>query len=134
MSLQVDKSRKIPGTTVFDGRESRKGYRINRFAMSFTRPENREAFKADEEAYMARYGLSDKERQFLRDRNLAGLIEECGERSDPAMDDQRRRYYRLSGLGQRALQMEAGRLERQVSLARSKRVLGIPLEVAYGKD
>ena len=78
MSLQVDKSREIPGTTVFDGQESRKGYRINKFAMSFTQPENREAFKADEEAYMKRFDLSEKEKQFLRDRNLAGLIEECG--------------------------------------------------------
>ena len=61
MSLQVDKSRKIPGTTVFDGRESRKGYRINKFAMSFCRSENREAFKSDEEAYMERWGLSEQE-------------------------------------------------------------------------
>ena len=78
MSLQVDKSRKIPGTTVFDGRESRKGYRINKFAMSFCRSENREAFKSDEEAYMERWGLSEQEKQYLRDRNLAALIEECG--------------------------------------------------------
>jgi protocatechuate 4,5-dioxygenase alpha chain len=78
MSEQVDRSRPIPGTTVFDGRESRKGYRINKFAMSFTRPENREAFVADEEAYMERYGLSDKEKRFMRDRDYRGLIEECG--------------------------------------------------------
>lgn len=78
MSGQVDRSKTIPGTTVFDWRESRKGYRINRFAMSFTRPENRDAFKADEEAYMARYGLSEQERRFLRDRDFRGLIEECG--------------------------------------------------------
>ncbi len=78
MDLQVDKSKQIPGTTVFDGRQSRKGYRINRFAMSFCDAANREAFKADEEAYMERYGLSEQERQFLRDRNLAALIEQCG--------------------------------------------------------
>lgn len=78
MSVQVDKSRKIPGTTVFDGGESRKGYRINKFAMSFCDAENRHAFMADEEAYMARYGLGEQEKQFLRDRNLAGLIEDCG--------------------------------------------------------
>ena len=78
MTLQVDKSKKIPGTKVFDGRESRKGYRINKFAMSFCEGENREAFKADEEAYMERWGLSEQEKQYLRDRNLAALIEECG--------------------------------------------------------
>jgi protocatechuate 4,5-dioxygenase alpha chain len=78
MSAQRDKSKHIPGTTVFDGAESRKGYRLNKFAMSFTRPENREAFKADEEAYMEKWGLSDRERQFLRDRDFNGLIDGCG--------------------------------------------------------
>jgi DNA-binding PadR family transcriptional regulator len=53
----------------------------------------------------------------------SGLIEETGERPDASTDDQRRRYYRLSGLGQRALRLEAERLERQVSVARLKQVL-----------
>jgi DNA-binding PadR family transcriptional regulator len=53
----------------------------------------------------------------------AGLIEECDERPDPALDDERRRYYRLSGLGQRALAEEAERLSRQVAVARLKHVL-----------
>ena len=78
MTTQVDKSRKIPGTTVFDGQESRKGYRLNKFAMSFTRPENREAFKSDEESFMEKWGLNDREKHFLRERNFRGLIDECG--------------------------------------------------------
>jgi len=53
----------------------------------------------------------------------SGLIEESDERPDPAMDDERRRYYRLSGLGQRALRQEAERLARQVEAAQQKRVL-----------
>lgn len=53
----------------------------------------------------------------------SGLIEESDERPDPAMDDERRRYYRLSGLGQRALRLEAERLARQVEAAQQKRVL-----------
>jgi DNA-binding PadR family transcriptional regulator len=53
----------------------------------------------------------------------AGLIEECDERPDPELDDERRRYYRLSGLGQRALREEAKRLEGQVAIARLKQVL-----------
>jgi DNA-binding PadR family transcriptional regulator len=53
----------------------------------------------------------------------SGLIEESDERPDPSLDDQRRRYYRLSGLGQRALHLEAERLERQVRVARFKQVL-----------
>lgn len=53
----------------------------------------------------------------------AGLIEESGERPDPELDDQRRRYYRLTGAGQRALRAEAVRLSRQVAVARLKHVL-----------
>ena len=39
------------------------------------------------------------------------LIEESGERPDPALDDQRRRYYRLTALGHRTLAAEVSRLE-----------------------
>ena len=53
----------------------------------------------------------------------AGLIEETDERPDPQMDDQRRRYYQLSGLGRRVLQAEAERLSRQVAIAQRKQVL-----------
>ena len=55
----------------------------------------------------------------------AGLIEESDERPDPELDDERRRYYQLSGLGQRVLTAEAERLSRQVSVARLKHVLNI---------
>lgn len=53
----------------------------------------------------------------------AGLIEESEERPDPAMDDQRRRYYRLTGLGMRVVKAEAERLARQVAVAKMKQVL-----------
>jgi DNA-binding PadR family transcriptional regulator len=53
----------------------------------------------------------------------SGLVEESDERPDETLDDQRRRYYRLTGLGQAALRKEAQRLERQVTLARIKQVL-----------
>jgi DNA-binding PadR family transcriptional regulator len=39
-----------------------------------------------------------------------GFIEESGERPDPALDDERRRYYRLTELGKTVLQAEAERL------------------------
>lgn len=55
---------------------------------------------------------------------VAGLIEECEERPDPKLDDQRRRYYRLTRLGQRVLQAEFERLAYLVDLARSRQVLG----------
>jgi DNA-binding PadR family transcriptional regulator len=58
----------------------------------------------------------------------AGLIEECDERPDPAMDDQRRRYYTLSGLGQQVLRLEVERLAAQVRVARAKNLLTPGLE------
>lgn len=54
----------------------------------------------------------------------AGMIEESDQRPDPELDDERRRYYRLTGLGERALSAEAARLARQVQTARLKHVLG----------
>jgi DNA-binding PadR family transcriptional regulator len=52
------------------------------------------------------------------------LIEESAERPDPKLDDERRRYYRLTGLGQRVVKAEAARYEAMVALARGKRLLG----------
>jgi DNA-binding PadR family transcriptional regulator len=54
----------------------------------------------------------------------ARLIEESDDRADPEMDDQRRRYYRLTGLGRRTLRMEAQRLASQLRVARAKKILG----------
>ena len=41
----------IPGTTVFDGEQSRPGYHLNQFCKSLLKPANRDRFKATEEAY-----------------------------------------------------------------------------------
>jgi len=46
-----------------------------------------------------------------------GLIEESEERPDPHLDDERRRYYRITPLGQRVVQAEAVRLRDLVRLA-----------------
>jgi len=54
----------------------------------------------------------------------ADLIAESDERADPEMDDQRRKYYKLTNLGRRVLSMEAERLASQVMIARAKNVLG----------
>jgi DNA-binding PadR family transcriptional regulator len=52
-----------------------------------------------------------------------GLIEECSERPDPEMDDERRRYYQLTNLGGGVLAAETQRLEGLVRAARSTRVV-----------
>src|ERR1700680_2270851 len=51
----------------------------------------------------------------------AGLVEESDERPDAALDDERRRYYRMTALGQRVLRAEAQRLANAVIAARAKR-------------
>ena len=54
----------------------------------------------------------------------AGLIEESDERPDPALDDERRRYYRLTEFGSRVARAEADRLAALVQTAHSKKLLG----------
>ncbi|WP_201363364.1 PadR family transcriptional regulator [Dictyobacter formicarum] len=53
-----------------------------------------------------------------------GLIEETEERPDPALDDERRRYYRLTALGLQVTQAEVQRLAQAVEVARKKPLLG----------
>ena len=54
----------------------------------------------------------------------AGLIAEAASRPDPALDDERRRYYQITPFGKLVAGMEARRLERALSVARNKAFLG----------
>jgi DNA-binding PadR family transcriptional regulator len=56
----------------------------------------------------------------------ARLIEESDERPDVEMDDERRRYYRLSGVGQRVVRAEAQRYADMVAVARGKKLISKP--------
>jgi protocatechuate 4,5-dioxygenase, alpha chain len=64
----------IPGTTIFDGEQAQKGYALNAMCYSFNAPENREAFKKDEDAYCRKYGLNAEQRQAVKERNVLKLI------------------------------------------------------------
>ncbi len=55
---------------------------------------------------------------------VEGLIEELGERPDPTLDNERRRYYRMTDFGLRVAQAEARRLVQLVSVAQFKQLLG----------
>jgi len=68
----------IAGTTVFDGARSHQGYRINKLAMSLTDPGNREAFRANERSYMARFGLTETEMKLIEKRDWTGLVDAGG--------------------------------------------------------
>lgn len=52
-----------------------------------------------------------------------GLVEELDERPDPGLDDERRRYYRMTTLGREVARAEARRLQDQVAHARARRLL-----------
>jgi DNA-binding PadR family transcriptional regulator len=53
----------------------------------------------------------------------SGLIEASDERPDPEVDDERRRYYRLTDFGLRVAEAESRRLDQLVQVARLKHVL-----------
>ena len=67
--------RPIPDTSIFDLRLSRRGRRLNRLCEALCSPAEREAFKRDEEAFMARFGLNEGEKNLIRTRDFKGLIE-----------------------------------------------------------
>lgn len=56
----------------------------------------------------------------------SGMVEEHDERPDPDLDDERRRYYRLTGLGQAVVSAEARRYDSLVRVARRKGLLAKP--------
>ena len=64
----------IPGTVVFDATQSRLGYHLNMFCMSLMKAANREAFKADERAYLQRHPMTDAQRQAVLDRDYNRMI------------------------------------------------------------
>jgi protocatechuate 4,5-dioxygenase alpha chain len=45
---------------------------------SFNKAENRAAFVADQEAYMDRFGLTDQQREAVRQREVAAMIDAGG--------------------------------------------------------
>jgi protocatechuate 4,5-dioxygenase alpha chain len=68
----------IPGTTVFTGRQSRKGFHLNQFCMSLLKPENRTRFKADESAYLDEWPLTAAQRKAVLERDWNAAIAEGG--------------------------------------------------------
>ena len=53
----------VPGTTVFDAEQSRKGYHLNQFCMSLMKAENRKRFLADQRAYLDEWPMSEDQKQ-----------------------------------------------------------------------
>ncbi|MBB4302535.1 protocatechuate 4,5-dioxygenase alpha chain [Rhodobium orientis] len=64
----------IPGTFVFDAEQSRQGYHLNMFCMSLRQAKNREAFLADEAAYLDRYPMTAEQRQAVLSRDWNEML------------------------------------------------------------
>ena len=52
-----------------------------------------------------------------------GVIQESDERPDPALDDERRRYYKLTAFGREVAQAEARRMETALKMAHAKNLI-----------
>ena len=75
MTSYTESFKDIPGTTVFDARQSRLGYHLNMFCMSLVDAHKRAAFKADESAYLMQIPMSEAQRHAVLARNYRLLIE-----------------------------------------------------------
>lgn len=68
----------IPGTHVFTGEAAQHGIRLNKLSASLCQPENRDALRADEEAFMDRFALTDEEKDMVRRRDWDAMIRHGG--------------------------------------------------------
>ena len=64
----------VPGTTIFDTEQSRKGYHLNQFCMSLLQAANRERFKADEQAYLDEWPMTEEQKLGVLSRDLNRCI------------------------------------------------------------
>jgi len=64
----------VPGTTVFDAAQSRKGYHLNQFCMSLMKAVNRERFKANQRAYLDEWPMTEAQKQAVLDVDLNRAI------------------------------------------------------------
>jgi protocatechuate 4,5-dioxygenase, alpha chain len=68
----------IPGTTVFTGAQSRKGFHLNQFCMSLAKAGNRARFKADEQAYVDEWPMTPAQKHAVLTRDWNAAIAEGG--------------------------------------------------------
>jgi protocatechuate 4,5-dioxygenase alpha subunit len=72
---EVPEYEDIPGTWVFDAQRARKGYHLNAFFYSLMKPENRAEFLADERKYLAKFPMTEEQRDAVIGRAWNKLLE-----------------------------------------------------------
>lgn len=65
----------IPGTRVYTAARARRGYHINQCAMSLMKAENRDRFRADEQAYFDEWPISEEAKAALLARDYNALLD-----------------------------------------------------------
>ncbi len=68
----------VPGTTIFDADQARKGYWLNQFCMSLMKAPNRERFLADPKAYLEEWPMTQAQKDAVLARDLNRCIAEGG--------------------------------------------------------
>jgi protocatechuate 4,5-dioxygenase, alpha chain len=68
----------IPGTTIFDAEQARKGYWLNQFCMSLMKAENRVRFLADERTYLDEWPMTEAQKLAVLGRDLNRAIDNGG--------------------------------------------------------
>jgi len=68
----------IPGTIMFDGRMATLGYSLNKMCYSFNDAEARNEFVKDEEAYCQKFGLSEAQKNAIKERDVLELLRQGG--------------------------------------------------------
>jgi len=68
----------VPGTTVFDADQARKGYWLNQFCMSLMKADNRERFKLNPRAYLDEWPMTEAQKLAVLARDLNRCIAEGG--------------------------------------------------------
>ena len=64
----------VPGTSIFDAEQSRKGYWLNQFCMTLMTAPNRERFKADQRAYLDEWPMTEDQKLAVMDADLNRCI------------------------------------------------------------
>ena len=64
----------IPGTYIQDAVQLRRGYHLNMFCMSLNQADNRDAFRADEAAWLDRFPMTETQRKAVLERDWLGLL------------------------------------------------------------
>jgi len=68
----------IPGTYVFDGKQASGAYELNKLFYSLNSADNRAALENDQEAYMAKFNLSEEQKDALRNNDFLDVVRKGG--------------------------------------------------------